>query len=161
MRNFILVAAFAMVSASLALAKDPPNYDKGTLLSMDSSMCGTAEKGGKTVAGEVLGTDGEHKNTEQVLCQEYVLQGDRIVYHIRPVDTKHPVLLPVGDSLQYRVHKDKMYVLDREDDKKEREYSVISMRVREDVKDTRSTSGSANANSAANAGASTPSQAAQ
>jgi hypothetical protein len=160
-RNFILVAAFTMVSASVALAKDPPSYDKGTLLSMDSSMCGTAEKGSKTLAGEVLGTDGEHKNTEQVLCQEYVLQGDRIVYHIRPVDTKHPVLLPVGDSVQYRVHKDKMYVLDREDDKKEREYSVISMRVREDVKDTRKTSGSANANSAANAGASIPYQAPQ
>jgi hypothetical protein len=30
-----------------------------------------------------------------------------------------------------------MYVLDREDDKKERQYSVISMRVREDVKDAR------------------------
>jgi hypothetical protein len=160
-RNFILVAAFTMVSASVALAKDPPSYDKGTLLSMDSSMCGTAEKGSKTLAGEVLGTDGEHKNTEQVLCQEYVLQGDRIVYHIRPVDTKHPVLLPVGDSVQYRVHKDKMYVLDREDDKKEREYSVISMRVREDVKDTRNTSGSANANPAANAGASIPYQAPQ
>jgi len=162
-RNFILVAAFTMVSvsASVALAKDPPSYDKGTLLSMDSSMCGTAEKGSKTVAGEVLGTDGEHKNTEQVLCQEYVLQSDRIVYHIRPMDTKHPVLLPVGDSVQYRIHKDKMYVLDREDDKKEREYSVISMRVRDDVKDTRNTSGSANANSATNAGASIPYQAPQ
>jgi hypothetical protein len=158
-RNFFVVAAFTMVSASVALAKDQPSYDKGTLLSMDSSMCGTAEKGSKTVAGEVLGTDGEHKNTEQVLCQEYVLQGDRIVYHIRPVDTKHPILLPVGDSVQYRVHKDKMYVLDREDDKKEREYSVISMRVREEAKDTRNTSGSANANSAANAGASIPYQA--
>ena len=161
MRNFILVAVFTMVSASLALAKDPPSYDKGTLLSMDSSMCGTAEKGSKTVAGEVLGTDGEHKNTEQLLCQEYVLQGDRIVYHIRPDDAKHPALLPVGDSVQYRVHKDKMYVLDREDDKKEREYSVISMRVREDVKDTRNTSGSANVDSPSSAGTSIPHQAPQ
>jgi hypothetical protein len=159
-RNFILVAAFTMVSASVALAKDPPSHDKGTVLSMDSSTCGTAEKSSKTVAGEVLGTDGEHKNTEQVLCQEYVLQGDRIVYHIRPADTKHPVLLPIGEnSVQYRVHKDKMYVLDREDDKKERKYSVISMRVREDVKDTRNTGGSAN--SAANASASLPYQAPQ
>jgi len=30
-----------------------------------------------------------------------------------------------------------MYVLHREDDTKERQYSVISMRVREDVKDSR------------------------
>ena len=137
MKKFILTMMLTALSASVALAKEPPSYDKGTLLSMDSSMCGTAEKGSKTVAGELLGTDGEHKNTEQVLCQEYVLQGDRIIYRIRPEDAKHPILLPVGDFVQYRVRKDKMYVLDREDDKKERQYSVISMRVREDVKDAR------------------------
>jgi hypothetical protein len=137
MRNYILVGILALASASVAVAKDSTSYDKGTLLSMDSSMCGTAEKGSKTVAGEILGTDAQHKNTEEVLCQEYVLQGDRIVYHIRPVDTKHPMLLPVGDAVQYRIKKDKLFLLDREDDKKERQYSVISMRVREDVKDAR------------------------
>ncbi len=139
MKKFILVAMIAAISASVALAKDPPAYDKGTLLSMDSSPCGTAEKGSKTFAGEVLGTDAQHKNTQQVLCQEYVLQGDRIVYHIRPTDTKHPMLLPVGDAVSFRVRKDKLYVLDREDDKKERQYSVISMRVREDVKEAKNT----------------------
>jgi hypothetical protein len=44
------------------------------------------------------------------------------------------MLLPVGDAVQYRIHKDKMYVLDREGDQKEREYSVISMAVRDDAK---------------------------
>ena len=131
------VAGLILLVTPTVFAKDVPTYDKGVLLSMDSSSCGTAEKGSKTVAGEILGTDGEHKNTEQVLCQEYVLQGDRIVYHIRPVETKHPQLLPVGDSVQFRLHNDKMYVRDREGDTKEREYSVISMKVREDVKDAR------------------------
>jgi hypothetical protein len=139
MRKVILVAVMTLTSASVTLAKDPPRYDKGTLLSMDSSTCGTAEKGSKTFAGEVLGTDAQHKNTQQVLCQEYVLQGDRIVYRIRPTDTKHPMLLPVGDAVNYRVRKDKMYVLDREDDHKERQYSVISMRTREEVKDAKNT----------------------
>ena len=137
MKKLIPAMMILALSASVAIAKDPPSYDKGTLLSMDSSMCGTAEKGSKTLAGELLGTDGQHKNTQQVLCQEYVLQGDRIIYRIRPVDAKHPILLPVGDFVQYRVRKDKMYVLHREDDTKERQYSVISMRVREDVKDSR------------------------
>lgn len=137
MRLGTTLAGLVLLVAPAVLAKDVPTYDKGTLLSMDSSSCGTAEKGSKTVAGEILGTDGEHKNTEQVLCQEYVLQGDRIVYHIRPVDTKHPQLLPVGDSIRYRIHKDKMYVLDREGDTKEREYSVISIKVRDDVKDAK------------------------
>jgi hypothetical protein len=133
-RNLIWIATLVLVTAPVTLAKDAASYEKGTLMSMNSSNCGTAEKGSKTVAGEVLGTDGEHKSTQMVLCQEYVLQGDRIVYHIRPMDTKHPMLLPVGDAVQYRIHKDKMYVLDREGDQKEREYSVISMAVRDDAK---------------------------
>lgn len=137
MKLGLIVAAGILAMTSQAVAKDAPSYDKGLLLSMDSSYCGTAEKGGKTVAGEILGTDAEHKSTQQVLCQEYVLQGDRIVYHIRPRDTKHPNLLPVGDTIQYRVHKDKIYVLDSEADSKEREYSVISMQMRPEVKDAR------------------------
>ncbi len=139
MKVGLTVAGLVLAAATVTLAKDPPSYDKGLLLSMNSSSCGMAEKGSKSVTGEILGTDGEHKNTEEVLCKEYVLQGDRIVYHIRPVDTKHPQLLPVGDSVRYRIHKDKMYVLDREGDTKEREYTVTSMQVRQDVKDARNT----------------------
>jgi hypothetical protein len=135
MKIGLATAAMILAVATMAAAKDAPSYDTGKLLAMDSSACGMAEKGSKTLAGEILGTDGEHKNTEQVLCQEYVLQGDRLVYHIRPVDTKHPMLLPVGDNVKYRIHKDKLYLLDREGDTKERQYSVISMQVRDDVKD--------------------------
>jgi hypothetical protein len=151
-RNLILMAVLGLASVLPALAKDPPSYDKGTLLSMDSSMCGTTEKGSKTIAGELLGTDGEHKTRQEVLCQEYVLQGDRIVYRIRPKDVKYLRLLPVGDSVQYRLRKDKMFVLDRESNHKEREYSVISIRVRDDVKD----SGNTTANAAVTASATAP-----
>jgi hypothetical protein len=139
MKLGLTVAGLILATASVALAKDPASYERGLLVSMDSSNCGVAEKGSKTVAGEILGTDGEHKSTQEVLCQEYVLQGDRIVYRIRPTDAKHPNLLPVGDKVQYRIHKDKMYVLDREGDSKEREYSVVSMTMRQDVKDARNT----------------------
>lgn len=135
MKAGLAIAATILAGASFASAKDAPSYDKGLLVSMDSSACGTSEKGSKTVAGEILGTDGQHKDVQQVLCQEYVLQGDRITYHIRPTDLKHPNLLPVGDTVQFRIKKDKLYVLDREGDSKEREYAVVSMRVRDDVKD--------------------------
>jgi hypothetical protein len=150
-KNLILVAALGLMVAPVALAKDPPSYDKGTLVSMNSISCGMAEKGSKSVTGELLGTDGEHKSTEQVLCQEYVLQGDRLVYHIRPTDTKHPELLPVGDAVQYRIRKDKMYVLDREGDSKEREYSVVSMQVRDDAKNARTSQSAASAPTTQNA----------
>ena len=137
MKTGIAVAGLVLMFAPVMMAHEAPSYDKGTLLSMDSSACGTAEKQGKTIAGEILGTDASHKATEEVLCQQYVLQGDRIVYHIRPVDNKHPVLLPVGEAIEFRIHKDKLYLFDPEGDKKERAYSVVSMQVRTDVKDAR------------------------
>jgi hypothetical protein len=134
MRSLIVLVVFIFMIVPVTLAKDPPSYDKGVLLSMDSTMCGTAEKGGKSVTGEILGTDSSHKQTEQVLCQEYVLQSDRIVYRIRPTDQKHPLLLPVGESVEFRVHKDKLYLRDPEGDKKERAYVVLSMEPRRDMK---------------------------
>lgn len=73
---------------------------------MESSSCGVAEKDGKTLAGQIFGTDGQHKRSQEVLCQDYVLKSDRIVYRIRPKDDKHPVLLPVGESAEFRIHKD-------------------------------------------------------
>ena len=45
------------------------DYQRGTLVSMDSSSCGSQEKGSKTVAGEIFGTDGQHKQTQELLCQ--------------------------------------------------------------------------------------------
>lgn len=125
-----VIFALALLEAPILFGKDQPFYEKGVLMSMESSTCGMAEKDGKTVAGEILGTDAAHKQTQEVLCQEYVLQSDRIVYRIRPTDQKHPMLLPVGDTIDFRIHKDKLYLLDRENDKKEREYTVLSMQPR-------------------------------
>jgi hypothetical protein len=133
MKAAILFAGLALWMAPSSMAKDHPVYDKAVLLSMSSAKCGMSEKGGKTVSGELLGTDSGKKQSQDVLCQEYILQADKIVYHIRPSDQKHPVLLPIGDSVQFRIRKDKFYVLDSERDKKEREYTVVSMEPRADA----------------------------
>ena len=127
------VAVLLFTTAMTVQAKEPPAYEKATLVQMDSSACGYSEKDGKTIAGEIFGTDGQHKNTKRVLCQEYVLQTDRVTYRIQPKDDKHPVLLPVGETAQFRIHKDKMLLRVPEADGKEREYIVLSMTPRADV----------------------------
>jgi len=127
------VTVLFFAAAMVVQAKEPPAYEKAVLIQMDSSACGYAEKDGKTIAGEIFGTDGQHKNTKQVLCQEYVLQTERVTYRIQPKDDKHPVLLPVGETGQFRIHKDKMLLRVPESDGKEREYIVLSMTPRTDV----------------------------
>ena len=122
----------ALGLASLAFAKDPKPYQTGKLLQMDSVQCGMAEKDAKSFAGEMLGTDSGSKKTQELLCQEYVLQADRVIFRIRPRDEKHPVLLPVGEQAQFRLQKDKMLLRVEDLDSKEREYIVVSMTPRSD-----------------------------
>lgn len=123
-----LVLGLAAISAS---AKEPHHYQSGKLLQMASVPCGMAEKDAKTFAGELLGTDSSHKKTEEVLCQEYVLESETVTYRIRPKDDKHPVLLPVGQQAQFFLEKDKMKLRVEDLDNKDREYSVVSMMPRE------------------------------
>jgi hypothetical protein len=130
MRSKVMLCA-VLGLATVAYAKDAKNYQSGKLLQMDSVACGTAEKDSKSFAGEMIGTDSGSKKTQQLLCQEYVLQGERVLYHIRPRDEKHPALLPVGSMAQFRLEKDKMKMR-LEDSTKELEYVVVSMTPRTD-----------------------------
>ncbi len=118
--------------ASVAFAKEPKPHQGGKLLQMESVACGVDENSGKSLAGEIIGTDGAHKKTHELLCQEYILQSERVIYRIRPKDEKHPVLLPVGEQAQFRMEKDKMVLRVEDLDNKDREYVVVSMTPRED-----------------------------
>ena len=133
MKSRLLTLSAYIALCGICSAKEHADYQKGTLLRMDSSSCGVQEKGSKTVAGEVFGTDGQHKKTQELLCQEYVLQSDRVIYRIRPKDDKHPVLLPIGETAKFRLHKDKLILQVPEIDDKEREYIVVSMAPRQDA----------------------------
>lgn len=121
-----------MMLVSLAYAKEPKTYQRGKLVQMDSVACGTEEKNGQSLAGEMLGTDSSHKKTHEVLCQEYVLQAEEVNYRIRPRDEKHPVLLPIGELAQFRLQKDKLILRVEGLDNKERDYSVVSITPRAD-----------------------------
>jgi hypothetical protein len=132
MKNATFLCA-VFVCASLGAAKEHPDYQTGKILQMDSTSCGMQEKGSKTVTGEIFGTDGQHKRTQELLCQEYTVQSDRVIYRSRPKDDKHPVLLPVGETAHFRLHKDKLILQVPEADGKEREYIVVSMTPRQDA----------------------------
>ena len=131
--SFALLGAAGLLSlaAPITAAKDHPIYENAVLLSMQSAKCGVTQKDGKTITGEILGTDADKRQASDVLCQEYVLQADRVIYHIRPADEKHAALLPVGDEVRFRIQKAKFFVFDPQRDKKERAYTVVSMEPRQ------------------------------
>src|SRR5215831_4757437 len=65
--------------------------------------------------------------TKELLCQQYVVQSDSVIYTIRPKDDKHPALLPIGEQARFRLDKDKILLRVEDGDEKEREYLVVSM----------------------------------
>lgn len=127
-----LLLCVVLALAPSAYAKEPKAHQSGELLQMDSVPCGTSEKDGQNLAGEMPASDSIRRKAHEVLCPEYVLQAERVLYRIRPRDEKHPVLLPVGDRAQFRLEKDKMLLEVEDLDNKEREYSVVSMTPRSD-----------------------------
>jgi hypothetical protein len=98
--------------AGVAYAKAPKPYQTGTLLGMDSVECAASEHG--------------REKHNRPLCQEYAVQAENVIYHIRPRDEKHAVLLPVGTRVQFRMEKDKMVLRTEDFSGKDREYVVFS-----------------------------------
>jgi len=122
--NYLLAV---LLLATMVQAKQPKRYQSGRLMRMDSVKCGTDEKNGKSLAGEMIGTDSSHMKTHELLCQQYTLETSSLVYTVRPKDDKHPVLLPIGENAQFRLQKDKMLLRVEDMDDKEREYIVVSI----------------------------------
>jgi len=121
------LALAILLLATVAQAKEPRHYESGKLMKMQSVKCGTDEKNGKSLAGEMIGTDSAHMKTRELLCQQYALQTDTLVYTIQPKDEKHPALLPVGEKAQFRLDKDKLVLRVEDMDDKDRDYIVVSM----------------------------------
>lgn len=129
----LFALALCLVAPANVAAKEKRAYQKGVLLQMESTPCGMQQDSSQGFAGAVLGTDSEKKKTREMLCQEYVLRSERLTFRIRPKDEKKPVLLPVGETVEFRIHKDKLILRVPEEDGKEREYLVISMTPRKEI----------------------------
>lgn len=121
-----LIFLSMLLAGTLAVAGDK-SYQTGSLKEMTSVECGVEAKSGNTFVGDLLGTDSNHSQARKTFCQEYVLETPQVVYHIRPREEKHPALLPVGQTAQFRMKKDRMVLRVPEGDNKEREYDVVAV----------------------------------
>lgn len=113
MRSKIIVAAL-ILATSLAYGKDLNAYQDANVEAMNLVSCGAATK--------------DAAKTQDQLCPEYTLQTDQVVYSIRPVDHKHPILLPVGAQAKFRLQNTTLIVHVPSLDSKERKFSVVSVK---------------------------------
>ncbi|HEY1658259.1 MAG TPA: hypothetical protein VGG14_07925 [Candidatus Sulfotelmatobacter sp.] len=113
MHSKIIVAALALAT-SLAYGKDLNAYQNGNLEAMNLISCAADSRNAA--------------KSQDPLCPEYTLQTDQVVYSIRPVDQKHPILLPVGAQAKFRLQNTTLMVRVPSLDTKERKFSVVSVK---------------------------------
>jgi hypothetical protein len=125
-----LIFALVLMSAVPAMAdgKKKQQPERALLEKMEAVPCGAKEKG-LTGLGTVWASAGiTHVNSDEKLCPQYMVITDEMEYHIRPTDTKHPVLLPVGKEIEFKIKKDHMTLKVLDGDQKMETYYVVSMK---------------------------------
>jgi hypothetical protein len=106
--------------------KKPP--ERALLEKMEAVPCGAKEKG-VTGLGTVWASAGiTHVNNDEKLCPQYMVVTDDMEYHIRPTDTKHPEILPIGKEIVFKIKKDRMVLKLADGDQKTVTYQVVAMK---------------------------------
>jgi hypothetical protein len=125
-KTIAAVALLILFVPSLAAAKEKKGQ-RGMLENMQAVPCGAKERG-VTGLGSVFGSVGvQHVDSNEKLCPQYLLRTDEMDYRIRPLDTKHAVVLPVGHEAEFKIKKDRLYLRVMDGDKKTLEYQVVAM----------------------------------
>src|SRR6266481_9497592 len=127
--KIFFIGMLALLLAVPALARDKKKHDKRVMIErMEAVPCGAKEKG-LTGLGSIFGSVGvTHVNSDEKLCPQYMLRTDDMEYHIRPLDHKHPRLLPIGQEGEFKISKDVLEMRIPDGDHKKRRYQVVAMK---------------------------------
>ena len=130
-----LVAGLILLAAIPANAGgDKKKSERAMLEKMEAVPCGAKEKG-LTGLGTPWGSAGvTHVNSDEKLCPQYMVITDDMEYHIRPTDTKHPMVLPVGHEITFKIKKDHMILKVADgSNQKTMTYVVVAMKPNSDA----------------------------
>jgi hypothetical protein len=130
-----LVAGLILLAAIPANAGgDKKKPERAMLEKMEAVPCGAKEKG-LTGLGTPWGSAGvTHVNSDEKLCPQYMVITDDMEYHIRPTDTKHPMVLPVGHEITFKIKKDHMILKVADgSNQKTMTYVVVAMKPNSDA----------------------------
>jgi hypothetical protein len=122
-----LVLILGMSSTTLAKDKKHPPQ-RGMLERMEAVPCGARQKGIAGVGSVFASAGVTHLNSDEKLCQQYLLRTDDMEYHIRPANAKHAPVLPVGREAVFKIKKDRLYLRMADEDRKARPFQVVAMK---------------------------------
>src|SRR5262252_4670323 len=125
-RTFLVV--FTALTLTLPVFAGKKHNQRAMIEKMEAVPCGAKEHG-LTGLGSVWASVGAtHVNTDEKLCPQYLLRTDDMEYHVRPLDLKHPRLLPIGQEGEFKISKDVLEMRIPDGDRKKRRYQVVAMK---------------------------------
>ena len=128
--QILVVTIFALILAVPAFGGDKKHPNRAMIEKMEAVSCGAKERG-ITGLGSVFASVGATRvDSDEKLCPVYLLRTDDMEYQIRPMDHKHPAVLPVGKEGEFKISKDvmEMRVPDGDHKSKKRRYQVVGMK---------------------------------
>lgn len=126
-RKAVLIATMCLTIAIPVFAKKKL-AQRAMIEKMEAVPCGAKERG-LTGLGTIWGSVGAtHVDSDEKLCPQYLLRTDDMEYHVRPLDHKHPRLLPVGQEGEFKISKDVIEMKIPDGDHKMRRYQVVAMK---------------------------------
>jgi hypothetical protein len=124
----LLITMCALTLAVPAFGRDKKPANRAMIEKMEAVPCGAKERG-LTGLGSVFGSIGAtHVDSDEKLCPQYMLRTDDMEYHIRPLDHRHPRILPVGQEGEFKISKDVMEIRIPDGDHKKHRYQVVAMK---------------------------------
>jgi hypothetical protein len=104
----------------------PYSYQTGKLIEMTAMRCSQADDADPAAQlfADIPNTKASASSSPE-WCPEYKLRSEKAIYLIRPLATKHSLLLPVGEIAQFRIKDDHVLLKIDALDGRERAYKVL------------------------------------
>jgi hypothetical protein len=126
--KIILIAIFSLSLALPAFAGQKKHAQRAMIEKMEAVPCGAKEHGMSGLGSLWASVGITSINSDEKLCPQYMLKTDDMEYHVRPMDHKHPRLLPVGQEGEFKISKDVLEMKIPDGDQKTRRYQVVAMK---------------------------------
>lgn len=127
-RQTLLVTMIALTLTLPGFAGNKKKNNRAMIEKMEAVPCGAKERGLSGLGSIWASIGATHIDSDEKLCPQYMLRTDDMEYHVRPMDKKHPVILPVGKEGEFKISKDVMEMRIPDGDHKKRRYQVVAMK---------------------------------